>query len=122
MKPILKSLVLLFTVSALAGAAAEKKIVLIAGGASHGSGDHEHRAGCLLFQKCLNGVPGVKAEVFSGWPKDPSAFEGAAAVVIYSDGGGGHPAIQGDRLQQLAAVMKKGVGFGCIHYAVEVPK
>ncbi len=102
--------------------AAEKKIVLIAGGASHGSGDHEHRAGCLLFQKCLNTVPGVKAEVYAGWPADASAFEGAAAIVIYSDGGGGHPAIQDSRLQQLAAAIKQGAGFGCVHYAVEVPK
>src|SRR5512136_1819898 len=95
--------------------AAEKKIVLIAGGASHGSGDHEHKAGCVLFQKCLAGVPGVKTEVFAGWPKEADALEGADAVVIYSDGGGGHPGIQGNRLQQLGAAMKKGAGFGCVH-------
>jgi len=102
--------------------AADKRIVLVAGGASHGSGDHEHQAGCLLFQKCLNTVAGVKAEVFTGWPQDARAFDGAAAVVIYSDGGGGHPGVQGDRLQQLAAAVKQGTGFGCVHYAVEVPK
>ena len=102
--------------------AADKRIVLIAGGASHGSGDHEHRAGCLLFQKCLNTIPGVKAEVFTGWPQDANAFDGAAAIVIYSDGGGGHPGIQGNRLQQLGNAIKNGAGFGCVHYAVEVPK
>jgi type 1 glutamine amidotransferase len=102
--------------------AADKRIVLIAGGASHGSGDHEHSAGCLLFQKCLNTIPGVKAEVFTGWPQDANAFDGAAAIVIYSDGGGGHPGIQGNRLQQLGDAIKKGTGFGCVHYAVEVPK
>ena len=102
--------------------AADKRIVLIAGGASHGSGDHEHRAGCLLFQKCLNTIPGVKAEVFTGWPQDANAFDGAAAIVIYSDGGGGHPGIQGNHLQQLGDAIKKGAGFGCVHYAVEVPK
>jgi type 1 glutamine amidotransferase len=110
-------------VPALSLQAADKKIVLVAGGASHGSGDHEHRAGCLLFQSCLARVPGVKAEVHAGgWPKDESAFDGADAIIIYSDGGGGHPFIQGDRLATLGELMKKGVGLGCIHYAVEVPK
>jgi type 1 glutamine amidotransferase len=42
--------------------------------------------------------------------------------VIYSDGGGGHPFIQQDRLKVLGDLMKKGVGLGCVHYAVEVPK
>jgi type 1 glutamine amidotransferase len=113
------SIALLATVSA---SAADKKIVLVAGGASHGSGDHEHRAGCLLFKACLEKVPGIKAEVYSGgWVPDVSAFDGADAIVIYSDGGGGHPFIQADRLQVLEGLMKKGVGLGCVHYAVEVP-
>jgi type 1 glutamine amidotransferase len=107
---------------ALATQAADKKILLIAGGASHGSGDHEHKAGCLLFKKCLDNIPGVKVEVSVGWPKEANAFDGADAIVIYSDGGGGHPGIQGDRLKQLEAAIKKGAGFGCVHYAVEVPK
>jgi type 1 glutamine amidotransferase len=103
--------------------AADKRIILVAGGASHGSGDHEHRAGCLLFKGCLDKVPGVVTEVYTGgWVPDVKVFEGADAIVIYSDGGGGHPFIQGDRLQVLGEVMKKGVGLGCVHYAVEVPK
>src|SRR5262245_878942 len=88
--------------------AEDKKIVLIAGRPSHGPGQHEHNAGILLFKKCLDAVPGIKAEAYSGgWPKDPAAFDGAAAVVIYSDGGGGHPALQEDRLQKLGALMSK---------------
>src|SRR5258705_13539567 len=74
--------------------AADKKIVLIAGKQSHGPGDHEFRAGSLLLKKCLDGVPGVSAVVHSnGWPVEASAFDGAAAVLIYADGGAGHPAI-----------------------------
>ena len=103
--------------------AADKKIVLIAGNPSHGPGHHEHRAGSLLLQKCLNNLPGVSATVHSnGWPKSVEAFDGADAIVIYSDGGGGHPAIKENRLRTLDSFMKKGVGLGCIHYAVEVPK
>ena len=118
-----KTLVLLATLGcAIAAGAADKRILLIAGGPSHGSGDHEFKAGCLLFKKCLDTVPGIKAEVSIGWPQDASVFNGVDAIVIYSDGGGGHPAIQDNRLEQLKSVLDKGAGFGCVHYAVEVPK
>jgi type 1 glutamine amidotransferase len=114
---------LLLTLSlwaACAAQAADTKIIFIAGRPSHGPLSHEHRAGCLLLQKCLAGVPGVVTEVHTnGWVSDEKVFEGAAAVVVYSDGGGGHPFLQGDRLQKIGALMQKGVGLGAIHYAVE---
>lgn len=101
----------------------DRKIVLVAGGASHGKGDHEHAAGCQLFTYCLRQMTGVQpVYVAGGWPADPKVFENAAAIVVYSDGGGGHPFIQGDRLQVLDGLMKKGVGLGLLHYGVEVPK
>jgi len=56
----------------------------------------------------------------NGWPKDDSIFDGASAVVIYADGGGGHPAMA--HLDALRKLAKEGVGIGCIHYAVEIPK
>jgi type 1 glutamine amidotransferase len=100
--------------------AAEKKIVFVAGPPSHGPGEHEHRAGCLLLKGCLDKVPGITSVVYSnGWPEDPKAFDGAASIVLYMDGSGGHPALQDDRLQQLGALMKKGAGLACIHYATE---
>ena len=103
--------------------AADKKIVLIAGRPSHGPGAHEFRAGCLLFKTCLDKVPGITSVVYSnGWPTDASAFEGADAVLIYADGGGGHPAIQGDHTKILDGLAKKGVGIGFAHYGVEIPK
>jgi type 1 glutamine amidotransferase len=103
--------------------AAEKKIVFVAGRPSHGPGEHEHRAGCLLLANCLSQVPGITTMVYSnGWPTQPNAFDGAAAVIIYADGGDGHPAIAPEHLQALGSLMKKGVGMGCLHYAVEVPK
>ena len=109
--------------SALSATAADKKIVLVAGSRSHNAGEHEFRAGCLLLQKCLNQVPGISSVVHSnGWPKEANAFDDAAAILIYADGGPGHPAIQGDRLKILGAQMAKGVGLGCVHYGVEVPK
>jgi hypothetical protein len=100
----------------------KKRIVLIAGPPSHGYASHEHNAGCLLLAKCLNesGLP-VEAVVYrNGWPKQPDALEGADAIVIFSDGGGGHPIMP--HLEEVGKLMKKGVGLVCLHYAVEVPK
>ena len=101
--------------------AADKKIVLIAGKPSHPSGMHEFRAGALLLQKCLTGVPGLNVTVYSnGWPEASSALEGADAVVIYADGGGGNPAIQRDHKKILGDLAAKGVGLGFMHYGVEI--
>ena len=103
--------------------ASDKKIVLIAGAQSHGAGQHEFKAGCLLLEQCLDALPGIEAVVVTGgWPKDTAVFDGADAVMIFSDGGNGHPAIAPERLELLRGLMSRGVGFGCVHYAVEVPK
>lgn len=108
---------------AAAAFAADKKIVFIAGNPSHGPGEHEHRAGCLLLAKCLSQNPGFTTVVVSnGWPKDESVFQGANAIIVYSDGGAGHPVIKPERLKVLRGYMEKGVGFGAIHYGVEVPE
>ncbi len=100
----------------------DKKIVLIAGRKSHGYASHEHYAGCLLLAKGLEeGVPGVKTVVYKdGWPKEAGALDGADAIVIFSDGGGGHPI--NAHLDEVEKLMKKGVGLACLHYGVEVPK
>jgi len=93
----MKTLALLFLLSLFAfapasGRAEDKRIVMIAGKPSHGPGEHEFRAGLLLFQKCLTGFPGIKVEVYTNdWPADDAVMQGAAAVVIYSDGGTGQP-------------------------------
>ncbi|BCU77041.1 ThuA domain-containing protein [Luteolibacter sp. LG18] len=101
---------------------AKKKIVFVAGRPSHPPGEHEHRAGCMLLADQLNksGLPVEAKVVDNGWPQDASVFDGASAIVIYSDGGGGHPAIK--QLEALKTFAKSGVGIGCIHYAVEIPK
>jgi type 1 glutamine amidotransferase len=100
-----------------------KKLVMVAGTQSHGPGDHEFNAGTWLLTQCLEKVPGVLAvPYYSGWPKDPSAFDNADAIMFYADGGGGHPAIQGDRLAQIHKLAGNGVGIACFHYGVEVPK
>jgi hypothetical protein len=100
-----------------------KKLVLIAGTPSHGPGAHEFNAGVQLLAKCLTGFPGLAVSIsLNGWPKNPSVFDGAAGILIYADGGAGHPAIERDHLAFLGGLMNKGVGLMCAHFAVEVPK
>ena len=110
---------------------ADKRIVLIAGRPSHPPGMHEFRAGSMLLQKAMSSVPGVTVTVYDmGWPAkevdgvrtdDNAALDNADAVLIYADGGKGHPAFQGDRSKILDALAAKGVGLGFAHYGVEVP-
>ena len=101
----------------------EKKIVLVAGHPSHAPGDHEANAGVQLLHQSLRDQPGVLSAFYlNGWPSDPSAFDNADAIVFYMDGGPEHPMIQGDHLDILAGLIKKGVGLVCLHYALEVPK
>jgi type 1 glutamine amidotransferase len=111
---------------ALSASAADKKlVVMIAGKPSHGAAQHEHNAGIQLLAKCLAQGAADRVETrihLNGeWPSADELAK-AASIVIYSDGGAGHPAIQDDRLAQLEPIMKRGTGFVCLHYAVEVPK
>ena len=100
-----------------------KKIVFVAGNPSHGPAQHEHRAGCLLLQSCLDSAGEFQTMVYSnGWPKNPDAFKGADSIVLYMDGGPGHPGLQDDHLSVLSDLMKKKTGLVCLHYATEPTK
>ncbi len=106
-----------------------KKLVLVAGRPSHAPGEHEHRAGTLLAEKCLDyhfarePLPQLVTETYTGgWPADPTAFDNADAIFFFADGGDGHPVLQSNHLAQIDALAKRGVGIACLHYAVEVPK
>ncbi len=97
-----------------------RQVLLIAGKPSHGPGQHEHNAGVQLLAKCLkqSAADKVDVEVSLGglWP-DEASVRKANTIVIYSDGGSGHPALP--HLEQLDAEMKRGCGLVCLHYAVE---
>lgn len=105
------------------GSSGKKKALLLAGNPSHGFGAHDHLAGCSLLAKLLNESGLVEAKVHSlknsGWPK-PEELAAANTIVIYSDGGGGHPF--NAHLDELSQLTAKGTGIVCIHYGVEVPK
>jgi len=117
-----KTGLLLLAVCCSAFAAPPAKIVLVAGLPSHGPGEHEFNAGTLLLAKCLRQNPGVDPVAVKGnWPADESIFDGARSIVLYMDGGEGHPLIADDRLAKIGKLIQSGVGLACLHYAVEVP-
>jgi len=110
--------------------AADRKLVMIAGPVSHPPLMHEFRAGSMLLQKRLEGIPGLKTVlVTNGWPTkmvdgkrvDHNAvLAGADAIFIYADGGPNHLAVRPERLEFLRGQISRGVSLGCAHYAVEV--
>jgi type 1 glutamine amidotransferase len=104
-----------------ADAAGKQKIVFVAGNPSHGYGAHEHRAGSMLLSRALeeSGLPVTTTMVTNGWPTDEKVFDDAAAVVIYCDGGAGHPI--NAHVDELKKIMDKGTGLALLHYAVEIP-
>lgn len=110
----------LLAVAGNAEEAAPKRLVLIAGKPSHPAGMHEFNAGCLLLKKCLAGIEGVEVEVHANhWVDDDKVLETADAVVIYADGGGGHPALQGNHRELLQKMADRGAGIMMMHYAVQ---
>lgn len=115
---------LLGCLSSPASAATEDgrhKLVLIAGSPSHPPLMHEFRAGTLLLEKWLANVPGLLVDRHdNGWVTDEKSFEDADAIVVFSDGGPKHPFVVEGRLAKLQPLIDRGVGFGCMHYGVEV--
>jgi len=80
------------------------KIVLLAGGVSNKSGQHEYFAGCALMMNWLAQTPGVwPVMAREGWPKNEAIFKNAKAVVFYGDGGGKQPFVV-DPAQRSAVV------------------
>ena len=111
---------LLLLSAAFVSAADKKNVLLIAGKPSHGPGEHEHNAGIQLLASGLKqgaaDLVNVDVALNGEWPSDERVAK-ADTIVIYSDGGNGHPAIP--HLDQLAKKMAAGCGFVCLHFAVE---
>lgn len=108
----------------VAVAPAKRHVLLLAGRRSHGFGAHDHTSGCSLLARLLNesGLP-VTAEWHSleksGWPSAEKLAK-ANTIVIYADGGAGHPF--NDHIDELKPLFDKGTGLVCLHYGVEIPE
>ena len=112
--------IVFLSLTSVVGAEDKKNVLLIAGSPSHGPGEHEHNAGIQLLAAGLKqAVPdlvNVAVTLNGEWPSEEQVAS-ADTIVIYSDGGGKHPALP--HLDQLAKKMSAGCGFVCLHYAVE---
>lgn len=107
------------------GAAAEEaakgKIVFVAGPCQHPPGTHEAAAGARLLEDCVKkatNVPPVGAAVFYDWPEDKSVLDDARSIVFIGD------IFPPERMKdpakvkaELGALMDRGCGIVCIHYA-----
>jgi type 1 glutamine amidotransferase len=111
-------------VSACGVAAAEvtpASVVFLAGAASdHGPGEHEYVEGCRLLARALErGEARVKATVCQGWPATEAILDSARAIVVYGDGEEEHLLLP--HLDRFGELMQRGIGFVCLHYALDVP-
>ena len=99
-----------------------KRIVLLAGSPSNRRGQHEYLAGCALLAEALRRVDGVwPVLVAEGWPVRETLLDGAAAVVVYADGGSKLPFLPPARRARMNVLMEKGTGLVMLHQAVDVP-
>lgn len=99
----------------------KSKLLLIAGEPSHPPRMHEYRAGLLLLQQCLANRDDIDVEVHEGgWVEEDSALDSADAVVFFSDGRAAHPLADTAHRRRLEPLLEKGLGFGALHYAVEL--
>jgi len=106
-----------------ANAGDKKQVLFLAGKMSHGYGNHEHKAGCMLLARCLN-ESGLKVEAHVSpegtWPAAEAGYDSPDTVVMYCDGHEGH--LAKDHQDKIQALVDKGVGVACLHWAVEVEK
>jgi type 1 glutamine amidotransferase len=101
------------------------KVVILAGAQSAGSksGGHEYFAGGALIAGWLKQTPGVWPVLVSGgWPTDERVFQGARAVVVYSDGGLKLPFLNPERWAKMRDLVEHGVGVTMLHQTIDIPE
>lgn len=112
---------LLLLLGALASAQENSKtrILFIGKDPDHPHGSHMYMHTSAMLAKCAELTPGVETVVANGWPKDARAIDGVKSIVVYTS-----PAaellLESPHREELARLMKKGVGLVTIHWASSV--
>lgn len=100
--------------------AAPTRILVVVGPSDHPPGSHEVAAGGRLLKHCLettNDVPDVRVDVVEGWP-DETLRDLARCVVFIGDTFPANRLPDPHRnLADLDAMMRRGCGIVCVHYA-----
>jgi type 1 glutamine amidotransferase len=99
-----------------------KKIVLLGMDRDHGPGEHEYMAGLALLAESLRHTKGAEPVVLKDWPADDKVLDDAAAIVCYLGVGGDFLLKKPEHRAKVMGLMKKGVGFVALHWAVEASK
>jgi hypothetical protein len=102
-------------------ARAETRVLIVVGPSNHPPGSHEVAAGGRLMKHCIEhmeNVGGVKADVVTEWPKDQALLDSVSTVVFTGDT---FPLARmpdaTTNIASLGAMMKRGCGIVCVHYA-----
>jgi type 1 glutamine amidotransferase len=103
-----------------------RTIVFFGGVKTHGPGSHEHVQGAQLLKQCIDtadNIPPVKTRIYLDvWPEDSRELEQAATIVVMWEGWQQH-FVNGrnmERVRALDKLMKRGVGWVCLHAATAV--
>lgn len=95
-----------------------KKIIFIGDAGTHGPrGNHEFMAGEILLARILHeAYPNVHCVMYSSknWPKDVAHADAIIVALNHGQRAATDP--------NIAAAIKKGAGFGALHFGVEVNK
>ncbi|MCO6455238.1 MAG: ThuA domain-containing protein [Pirellulaceae bacterium] len=104
----------------IAWAAEPAKVLIVVGPSNHPPGSHEVAAGGRLMQYCLqhmDNLPDVRADVVYEWPGEKLRAD-AATVVFIGDTFPPNRLPDPKRcLADLEAMMTRGCGIVCVHYA-----
>ncbi len=97
------------------------KVLFVGKQPDHPFGTHMYLHTCGMLAKCLALEEGVESVISNGWPKDAGVLKGVRTIVIYTT-----PAaeflLDGPQRDEVAALMKRGVGLVTIHWASSVRK
>src|SRR5215831_15405493 len=93
-----------------------KRVLIVAGRQSHGPAEHEFFAGSAILMNLLK----QNKDVFpimarDGWPKNEKLFDTADCIVMYMDGGSGHPAIKPEHMAIIHKQIDRGAGWVNLH-------
>jgi type 1 glutamine amidotransferase len=102
-----------------AKAEAQAKVLFVGKKPDHPFGTHMYLHTCNMLAKCVALNGGVTTVVSDGWPQDATALDDVSTIVVYTN-----PAaeflLDAPHRDQVATLMKKGVGLVTIHWASSV--
>ena len=103
--------------------AADNRVLIVVGPSNHPPGSHEVAAGGRVLKHCVENManlPGIQADLVEGWP-DKALRDAASTVVFIGDFfPPNRLSNAAQNLADLAAMMQRGCGIVCVHYATGI--